>query len=451
MKLKKWMAILLTIVMSVGLLGGCGNSGGGDKASEQPDSQSANGNQEEAVTIRILTRIAGTSNQVGIFNQILDEFKHKHPEVTIVDDSQSDESAFNNLMAADIASGSLANIFRIQGVANLADYIDNGLLLDVSEYLKADKDWGSGFTEGSLSYFNVPGHEGTYAIPMESGVIGIYYNKALFQAAGIDKFPETWSELLTAIEKLKATGVIPIAMGAQSSYMAGHLHDQIFYKWVGTDAAKLLGNREKKWTDEDVVQSLQYVKDLVDVGAFDKSAAGLTDDIALSQFQQGEAAMVITGPWNITNFSDETKTPVAKDIDVANFPYFEEKPELKNENMQTLGCYMINGKLEGREKELTVELIKMLTNKDAAKRFAEEAGVLIPRSDIQLDESKCPELLVKNLALGGNSSGVGVDVFDFDPLPSMQDRTRNSIVSMFIDATAQDAAKEIQAEIDSNK
>ncbi len=450
MKLKKWMAILLTIVMSVGLLGGCGNSGGGDKASEQPDSQSANGNQEEAVTIRILTRIAGTSNQVGIFNQILDEFKDKHPEVTIVDDSQSDESAFNNLMAADIASGSLANIFRIQGVANLADYIDNGLLLDVSEYLKADKDWGSGFTEGSLSYFNVPGHEGTYAIPMESGVIGIYYNKALFQAAGIDKFPETWSELLTAIEKLKATGVIPIAMGAQSSYMAGHLHDQIFYKWVGTDAAKLLGSREKKWTDEDVVQSLQYVKDLVDVGAFDKSAAGLTDDIALSQFQQGEAAMVITGPWNITNFSDETKTPVAKDIDVANFPYFEEKPELKNENMQTLGCYMINGKLEGREKELTVELIKMLTNKDAAKRFAEEAGVLIPRSDIQLDESKCPELLVKNLALGGNSSGVGVDVFDFDPLPSMQDRTRNSIVSMFIDATAQDAAKEIQAEIDSN-
>ncbi len=448
MKLKKWMAILLTVVMSVSMLGGCGKSTGGDQAYD--DSQSANENQDEAVTIRILTRIAGTSNQVGIFNQILDEFKAKYPEVTIVDDSQSDESAFNNLMASDIASGNMANIFRIQGVANLADYIDNGLLLDVSEDLEADKDWGSGFTEGSLSYFKVPGHEGTYAIPMESGIIGIYYNKALFSAAGIDKFPETWSEFLTAIEKLEATGVIPIAMGAQSSYMAGHLHDQIFYKWVGTDAAKLLGSREKKWTDEDVVQSLQYVKDLIDAGAFDKSAAGLTDDIALSQFQQGEAAMVITGPWNITNFSDESKTPVAKDIDVANFPYFDEKPELKNENMQTLGCYMINGKLEGREKELTVELIKMLTNKDAAKRFAEEAGVLIPRSDIELDESKCPELLVKNLALGGNSSGVGVDVFDFDPLPSMQDRTRNSIVSMFIDATAQDAAEEIQAEIDSN-
>lgn len=455
MKLKKVLGILLSIMMSVGILSGCGNGDGteGEKANTQENvsSETAETDSEEAVTIRLLTRIAGTSKQVEIFNQVIDEFKSIHPEVTIIDNSQSDESAFNNLMAADIASGDMANIFRIQGVANLADYIDNGLLLDVTPYLENDSDWGSGFTEGALSYFQVPGHEGTYAVPMESGVIGVYYNKKLFEEAGINVFPETWAQFLDAIKKLKEKGIIPIAMGAQSTYMAGHLHDQIFYKWVGTDAAKLLGSREKKWTDEDVVQSLQFVKDLVEVGAFDKSAAGLTDDIALSQFQQGQAAMVITGPWNITNFSDETKTPVAKDIDVANFPYFEEKPEFKNENMQTLGCYMISGELEGKELELTVELIKMLTNKEAAKVFAEEAGCLIPRTDVDLDEAKCPELLIKNFELGENSSGVGVDVFDFDPLASMQDRTRNSIVSMFIDASAEDAAAEIQAEIDNAK
>lgn len=451
MKRRRFMLVLLSILIIGGLLGGCGKGEEAGDDTPKTEGQVLESDQEEAVTIRILTRIAGTSKQVEIFNQILDEFRSLHPEVTIVDDSQSDEGAYNNLMASDIASGNMANIFRIQGVANLADYIDNGLLLDVSADLEKDTQWGEGFTEGSLSYFQVPGYEGTYAIPMESGVIGIYYNKTMFQEAGISQFPETWNEFLSAIDKLKGIGVIPIAMGAQSTYMAGHLHDQIFYKWVGTNGAKLLGTRERNWTDEDVVQSLQFVKDLVDAGAFDKSAAGLTDDIALSQFQQGQAAMVITGPWNITNFTDETKTPVAKDIDVANFPYFEEKPEFKNENMQTLGCYMINGKLEGKERELTVELIKMLTSKEAAKRFAEEAGVLIPRTDIELDESKCPELLIKNLTLGKSSSGVGVDVFDFDPLPSMQDRTRNSIVSMFIDATAEEAAAEIQAEIDKGK
>lgn len=452
MRLKKMAATVMAVTMSAVILAGCGNSGdsvstdstpAGEKKTETEASDS-----DEKITIRLLTRMAGTTTQVEIYNDILDEFKAKHPEVTIIDDSQSDESAFNNILSTDIASGTMANIFRIQGVANLNDYIENGLILNVSPHLDEDAEWGGGFTEGSLAYYQVPGYEGTYAVPMESGLIGVYYNEELFKAAGIETFPETWTDFISAVEKLKATGVIPIAMGAQSTYMAGHLHDQIFYKWLGTEAAKELGNRSMKWTDADVVKTLQFEKDLIDAGAFDSSAAGITDNIAMTQFQQGEAAMVITGPWNISLFTDTEETPVTESIRVAKFPYFEEKPEFKNQDMQTLSPYMVNGKLEGKELELTMELLKMLTNKEAAKRFAEEAAFLIPRTDIDLDDSKCTELFMKNVELGGTSEGIGVDIFDFDPLASMQDRTRNSIMSMFTGASAEDAAAEIQAEID---
>lgn len=37
----------------------------------------------------------------------------------------------------------------------------------------------------------------------------------------------------------------------------------------------------------------------------------------------------------------------------------------------------------------------MLTDKDAAKRFAEEAAFLIPRTDIDLDESAISPLFAK--------------------------------------------------------
>lgn len=441
---KKLISLLLVFVLGLTLLSGCGKENTGD-AKADVESES------DKVTIRILTRIAGTSKQTQLYNQILDEFKSEHPEVEIIDNSQSDESAFNNLIASDIASGDMANIFRIQGVANLSDYIDNGLIKDVSSYLEEDEEWGSGFTEGALNYFKVPGHDGIYAIPMESGTISFYYNRELFDKAGIEKFPETWNELLEAVEKLNAIDVTPIAMGAQSTYMAGHLHDSIFYKWLGTDAAKELGNRERNWTDEDVVQTLQFVKDLIEAGAFDPNAAGLTDEMALTQFREGEAAMILTGLWNIDSFMDPELTPVCDNIETANFPYFEEKPEFKDENMQTIGSYMISGKLEGRELDLTMELIKKLTDRDAAKLFAEEAGVLIPRNDITLDEAGVPRLLVDNIRLSENNTGIGVDVFDFDPIASMQDRTRNSIVSMFIDASALEAANEIQAEVDASK
>ena len=104
MKLKRLIALGLAGFMCAGLLAGCGSSRG-DKGSD--------GGGEGKVTIRLLTRMAGTSPQVDIYNDILDEFKEKHPEVTIIDDSQSDESAFNNILSTDIASGDMANIFRI--------------------------------------------------------------------------------------------------------------------------------------------------------------------------------------------------------------------------------------------------------------------------------------------------------------------------------------------------
>lgn len=438
MKLKRVVSSLLIGTMCLGLLAGCGNK------------ETAKGDKD-GITIRLLTRMAGTTTQVGIYNDILDEFKEKHPEVTIIDDSQGDESAFNNILSTDIASGTMANIFRIQGVANLSEYIDNGLILDMKPYLEEDPEWGDGFTEGALSYYQVPGKDGVYGIPMESGLIGVYYNKDLFEKAGISTFPETWTEFKSAITKLKDSGVIPIAMGCQTTYMAGHLHDQIFYKWLGTEAAKELGARQKSWTDPDVVETLGFVKELIDLGAFDKNAAGMTDNIAMTQFQQGEAAMVITGPWNIGTFEDSAETPVYENIAVAKFPYFEEKPEFKNEDMQTLSPYMVSGKLEGEELELTLELLKMLTDKEAAKRFAEEAAFLIPRTDIDLDESKVAPLFLENVKLGGTSEGIAVDVFDFDPITSMQDRTRNSIASMFTGVDAESAAKEIQSEVDSNK
>ena len=441
--MKRKMMIVLSVLMIAAVLVGC--NGKSDKSAD-----SSGKGADEKVTIRLLTRMAGTTTQVNIFKDIIEEFKSRHPEVEIIDDSQGDESAFNNILTTDIASGNMANIFRIQGVANLSEYIENGLLLDLKPYLDADSEWGAGFTEGSLAYYQVPGHDGIYAAPMESGLIGVYYNTEVLASAGIKEFPKTWDELLSAVARLKAEGIIPIALGAQSTYMAGHLHDQIFYKWMGTEAPKLLGSRDLKWTDKEVVRTLQFIKDLIAAGAFDPNAAGLTDDVAITQFQQGEAAMVVTGPWNISRFTDKEKTPVSENIKVAKFPYFKEKPEFENHDMQIVSPYMVSGKLEGKELELTIELLKMLTDKNAAKRYAEEAAFLIPRTDIDLDQSVCTDLFIQNVELGGTSTGMCVDVFDFDPLTSMQDRTRNSIVGMFIGATAEEAAAEIQDEIDSS-
>ena len=49
------------------------------------------------------------------------------------------------------------------------------------------------------------------AIAYQPYTSGIYYNKAIFTEAGIEKEPTTYAELLDACEKIKAAGYAPLA------------------------------------------------------------------------------------------------------------------------------------------------------------------------------------------------------------------------------------------------
>lgn len=435
-KIKKLISFLLISSVIV-LVTACG-----------ADDNTANGDEVE---IRLLTRMAGTTPQVGIYQDILDDFEAEYDDVTITDDSQGDEGSYNNILKTNRASGDLPNIFRVQGVANLGEYIDNDLVMDLDPVFEENKEWSEGFVEGAKEYYQVPGYEGTYAVPMESGIIGVYYNEKLFEEAGLDKFPETWDEFTTAIDKLNENDVTPISLGAKASFTAGHLHNLISYRWLGNDVAKKLGSRELAWDSPEMIETFEFIEDLRDMNAFDDSAAGIDDDVALSSFQNGEAAMIITGPWNGPPLKNPEESKVAEHVQLAKFPYFEEKPEFKDNDMQVISPYMINGKLEGKEKEYTIELVKRLTNAENAKRYAEEAGFIVPRTDVDIDEEKVEPIFLTNLELSSTSEKLGVDLFDYEKEQFMQDRTRNSIVSIISGASAEEAAKEIQSELDKRR
>lgn len=465
MKKRKIFKGMLSVIVGAALLSGCTSAGTGETteagkdqavkttaaavAAEAVTTAAPTTAAEEEVTIRILSRFNEKTKQGTIFAEAVKAFEESHPGVTVVSEMQSDESSYNNILSADIASGTMANIFRIQGNANLEQYAEEGLILDLVPFLDADPEWKNGFNQGALNSLGIPGREGLYGVPTEGGIIACYYNEELLKKAGVEAFPETWTQLLEAIEKLKAQEIIPIAIGVQSNFMGGHLHNQIFYKWLGVEATKALGNREMKWTDPEVIQTLQYIQDLIDAGAFDRGAAGFTDDVAFTQFQNGEAAIIITGAWKNGVFGDKEKTPVSDSIKLAHFPSFDEKPELKNNAMSSKAPFMVNGKLEGRELELTIELVKALTSPELAKRYAEEAAYYMPRTDVEIDNAKCSPLFLRTAELSNQIEAMASDVFDFDPLPSMQDRTRNSIASLFVgNATPEEVAAEIQAEID---
>jgi raffinose/stachyose/melibiose transport system substrate-binding protein len=73
---------------------------------------------------------------------------------------------------------------------------------------------------GSVAGWQVEGQ--TYALPFSVGVVGFWYNKALFQQAGIEEPPATMDELADTIETLKGAGITPLSVGAGDKWPAAH-------------------------------------------------------------------------------------------------------------------------------------------------------------------------------------------------------------------------------------
>ena len=101
------------------------------------------------------------------------------------------------------------------------------------------------------------GADGIYALPNELNVDAIFYNKALFEKAGIEKVPETMDELYDAIDKLNAAGITPFGVGGKNTWVMGHIFNNILAKRMGHDGIVKLGTGEKNGQMMNVVECLQ--------------------------------------------------------------------------------------------------------------------------------------------------------------------------------------------------
>ncbi|RSX54303.1 ABC transporter substrate-binding protein [Bifidobacterium goeldii] len=92
-----------------------------------------------------------------------------------------------------------------------------GSLADMSDM--GAKDYDGFYTPGTWAQVNSNG--GIYGLPMDSGPTALFYNKEVFDAAGVTEPPKTWDEYYEAAKKIKALGgghYITADTGSEGSY-----------------------------------------------------------------------------------------------------------------------------------------------------------------------------------------------------------------------------------------
>lgn len=442
MKRNRLIGMVLTVCMVAGLIAGCGKL----KEAESSDANAKSGDPE--VTITVLTRYAGSDPQAPWLKKMMEEFVKIHPNVTFQDDSVADEAAYNNKLKTAIATGNLPNMWMQYGSASLVRYAENGLLMDMS-FLLEDEEFTEGLTDKTLSSFDLSsyGIDGIYALPFAKQPAVIFYNKDLFKQAGIDETPETMDDMFAAIEKLNAAGITPMGMGAKDSWRLGHLFNCIAYRQAGVDTFKNIGARSAKWTDPEVVETLETLKEFKDKGAFEENFEGIDWSTESANFLSGKYGMICVPPW----FIPIVESSELKDsIDFFPVPYFSDAEEYKSDSAVYVDAHVYSGKLEGYEKEITQEWAKFTQTAASEEVRLKDCGQLPGRTDVNLDGVEMSPLLTKAVELNGTLTKFGGDTFEYETLNSMQDVTRNAFVGMMLGTSPKETAAIIQAEIDNN-
>ena len=132
------------------------------------------------------------------FQTLADGFHEENPDVTI-ELKEYDAAEYNTLVTADLAAGVGPDIITQKEVKFVTTFQEGGQLLDVSDVELPDG------ISGADSY-KVDGT--AYATPYRNDSWVLYYNKALFDAAGVD-YPDgswTWDDYADAAAELKAGG-----------------------------------------------------------------------------------------------------------------------------------------------------------------------------------------------------------------------------------------------------
>ena len=143
-------------------------------------------------------------------------FEDANPGVEITLQVVQNEEMDGKLQTA-LNGGDAPDIFMARGGGKLADMVAAGQIMDLTDLVDDASREALG---GSLDAYTVDGK--VYGMPTAVLPGGIFYSKDLFEEAGIESTPETMDDLGEAVEKLKGTGVAPIALGGKDAWPAAH-------------------------------------------------------------------------------------------------------------------------------------------------------------------------------------------------------------------------------------
>ena len=256
------------------------------------------------------------------WQKMANDYMAAHPNVKI-EITVLENEAFKTKLTTVMQSGDPPDIFQSWGGGTFNSQVNAGLLKDISADLNADSAWHDSFAPGALGVYSYQGKN--YGVPWDMGMVGWWYNKALFKKAGIDAPPTTWTELLDDVKKLQAAGITPISLGEGDKWPGMHIWSYLATRLCGQAGFDAAASRTGSFTDPCFVEAGKKLQELIALKPFQQGYLGAVHDDMQATFGNGKAAMELSGQWapSVSAANSADKKGIGDNLGLFNFPAVE--------------------------------------------------------------------------------------------------------------------------------
>ncbi|HVF26342.1 MAG TPA: sugar ABC transporter substrate-binding protein, partial [Anaerolineales bacterium] len=284
MKTRTWLYALLIIVALFG--SACAPAAAPTAAPESGEEPSG----------KIVFAYPGEETELVMRPVIVQRFMEEHPNIIV--EEQPIPGDYVATLLAQIAAGDPPDVF-VSGDVVVAPFIKDGVAADLTPFFESDPDLkDTDFYPSVIDYFR--GSDGhVYMMPDTVDVQRIYYNKDLFEAAGVALPAEGW----TTDDLKQAAADLTSGEGTDKTY--GFFADTWWAVWLpyvwmnGGDVLSADGT-QCTLTEPAAVEALEWYGDFIHQG-YSPSPQEL-EGLGMGGwdlFITGRVAMYQTGGWDI--------------------------------------------------------------------------------------------------------------------------------------------------------
>lgn len=272
---------------------------------------------------------------------------------------------------------------------------DAGYLLKLDDYLDKWDDWNNEFTDAAKKVGK--GKDGTYAVPLSTDTRVIWYNKNVFEKAGIETpwQPESWQDILDAAATIKAKvpDAVPFNMFAGTAIAEGSVMQSFYELLFGTDLGDdaLVDSSSDKWVigSQGMKDSLEFIKTLYDKGYAPTAAqaldANLGTTIANEWLPQDKIGGTVDGSWMPSTWMEGGSYEWPDYENVIGAALFPTQNGEDPGYVSMSGGWTLAVGSKTKNAQLAFDFVKEATSKDNSLDYVKKMSLTAVRNDVAED------------------------------------------------------------------